>query len=664
MPIPENSSQRLGRLVFLVSHVHLTEPPSRLAREVLRVAERYKDAAEIQVVDQPLNGALAFAQALERADAVDVFICAGATGDYLRRHLNAPVVLMRVEGFGLLAALVQAGRVARKVGILSYREVSRELEEALPLFPLEVRQAAYTTLKQAQERVSELAADGCQVIVGSSMVTELAQQAGLTGILVATGNAIRQAFDDAMAILRSTRADAAKRQRLDTILHHLTDGVLAIAQDGTVQSLNPAMAEFLEVSPRWAVGRSIREVAPCIPLESVLQSLAAEEGRIITRGDRTIVASMLPLFEDGVPAGAVVTSQETAAVQRTDRRIRSSTRPSSFTAKYRLSQILGEAPAIRSVVRLAERYSQTDSTVLIAGESGTGKELFAQGIHNASRRCKGPFVAINCAAFPETLLESELFGYEEGAFSGSRKGGKPGLFESAHTGTIFLDEIGDMPLSLQTRLLRVLQEREVLRLGGTEPTPIDVRVITATNRDLRERIAAGAFREDLFYRVNILRLQLPALRERKGDIPAIARRILADVARRCGTARNPERLLGLIAPFLESYSWPGNIRELENVLERAALAMADLPPSETFSAAHLHALIPELFAASDVVPGSGKSGASNFKSIARALESTHVRRALEECGGNVERASRQLGISRSTLWRRLKSYKAGSTAPE
>jgi propionate catabolism operon transcriptional regulator len=664
MPTTEASSQRPGRLVFLVSHVHLTEPPSRLAREVLGVAERYKDAAEIQVVDQPLAGAVAYAQALERADAVDVFICAGATGDYLRRHLSAPVVLMRVSGFDLLAALVQAGRVARKVGILSYREVSRELEEALPLFPLEVRQAAYTTLKQAQERVNELAADGCQVIIGSSMVTELAEQAGLTGILVVASNAIRQAFDDAMAILRSTRADAAKRQRLDTILHHLTDGVLAIAQDGTVQSLNPAMAEFLGVSPEWAVGRSIREVAPAIPLESVLQSLAAEEGRIITHGDRTIVASMIPLFEDGVPAGAVLTSQETAAVQRTDRRIRSSTRPSSFTAKYRLSQILGEAPSIRSVVRLAERYSQTDSTVLIAGESGTGKELFAQGIHNASRRCKGPFVAINCAAFPETLLESELFGYEEGAFSGSRKGGKPGLFESAHTGTIFLDEIGDMPLSLQTRLLRVLQEREVLRLGGTEPTPVDVRVLTATNRDLRERIAAGEFREDLFYRVNILRLQLPALRERKGDIPAIARRILADVSRRCGTARNPERLLGLIAPFLESYSWPGNIRELENVLERAALAMADLPPQQNFSPAHLHALIPELFAASDAAPGSGKGGASNFKSIARAVESTHVRRALEECGGNVERASRQLGISRSTLWRRLKSYKAESTAPE
>ncbi len=458
---------RPGRVVVLVSHVQLRATPSRLAREVLEVVEKYRGAADIEVVDRALADALEYAKGRECANDVDIFICAGATGAYLQRNLTAPVVLIRVSGFDILTALHRASRAGRKVGILSYREVSRALLDAQPLFKLDVRQASYTTLKEAQARVRELSAEGCEVIVGSSMVTELAEENGLTGILVVTADAIRQALDDAMAILRGTREDAARRQHLDTILHHLTDGVLAIGPDGKVQSLNPAMAQFLEVTPQWAVGRPIAEVAPFIPLDPVLQSLAPDEGRIITHGDRTIVANMLPLFENGVPAGAVLTCQETATVQRTDRRIRSSTRPSSFTAKYRLAQVIGDTPSIRSVVRLAEIYSQTDTTVLIAGETGTGKELFAQGIHNASRRRKGPFVAINCAAFPESLLESELFGYEEGAFSGSRKGGKLGLFESAHTGTIFLDEIADMPISLQTRLLRVLQEREVLRLGST-----------------------------------------------------------------------------------------------------------------------------------------------------------------------------------------------------
>ena len=654
MPDP-TAPQRPGRIVVLASHVHLAEVPSRLAREVNAVVEQYGEGADIRVVDRALADALEYAKSLERANAVDVFICAGATGAYLQRKLTAPVVLIRTTGFDILAALSRAGRAGRRVGILSYRDVSREVAEAQPLFTLDVRQAAYTTLDEARARVTELAAEGCEVIVGSSMVTELAEEAGLVGVLIVSATAIRQALDDAMALLRSTHEDAAKRQRLDTILHHLTDGVLAIGHDGKVQSLNPAMAQFLEVTPQWALGRHISEVAPFIPLDAVLQTLTADEGRIITRGHRTIVANMLPLFEDGVPAGAVLTCQETAAVQRTDRRIRSSTRPSSFTAKYRLSQLIGDTPAMKNVVRLAEIYAHNDSTVLIAGESGTGKELCAQGIHNASRRRKGPFVAINCAAFPETLLESELFGYEEGAFSGSRKGGKPGLFESAHTGTIFLDEIGDMPVSLQTRLLRVLQEREVLRLGGTEPTPVDVRVLTATHYDLRERIRAGAFREDLFYRVSILRLQLPPLRERREDIPAIARRVLEDIGRRSGIARDPGEIVALLKPFMESYAWPGNIRELENVIERAALAAAHLPPGEAISSEHLRAMIPELFARAEPPKLEARALLPNMKAVTRSVETAHIRSALEECGGNVAEASRRLGVSRSTLWRRLKA---------
>ena len=654
MPDSGNPPRRLGRILVLVSHVQLTATPSRLAREVAEVVEKYRDQADIEVVDHALADALEYAKSLERTDAVDVFVCAGATGAYLQRNLTAPVVLIRTSGFDMLAALNRAGKAGRKVGILSYRAVSPELQDAQPLFTIDVRQAAYTTLREAQAQVKEMAADGCEVIVGSSMVTELAEEAGLTGVLIVSPNAIREALDDAMAILRGTREDAAKRQRLDTILHHLTDGVLAIDREGRVQSLNPAMAQFLEVKSQWAVGRPISEVAPFIPLDDVLHSLTADEGRIITHGNRTIVANMLPLFEDGVPAGAVLTCQETAAVQRTDRRIRSSTRPSSFTARYRLAQVIGETPAMRNVVRLAGIYAQTDSTVLVTGESGTGKELCAQGIHNASRRRKGPFVAINCAAFPEALLESELFGYEEGAFTGSRKGGKPGLFESAHTGSIFLDEIGDMPIGLQTRLLRVLQEREVLRLGGTEPTPVDVRILTATHYDLRERIAAGAFREDLFYRVSILRLHLPPLRERREDIPAIAKRILEDIGRRSGVSREPREIMALLGPFMASYAWPGNIRELENVIERAALAAAHLEPGEAITPDHLRAVIPELFARAEARMANAKAALPNMKAVSRSAESAHILKALEECGGNVAEASRRLGVSRSTLWRRLK----------
>jgi propionate catabolism operon transcriptional regulator len=349
----------------------------------------------------------------------------------------------------------------------------------------------------------------------------------------------------------------------------------------------------------------------------------------------------------------VLTCQETGAVQRADRQIRSSTRSTRFVARYRLSHIIGDSPVMKELLALAERYAQTESTILIHGESGTGKELFAQGIHNASRRHRGPFVAINCAAFPESLLESELFGYEEGAFTGSRKGGKPGLFELAHTGTIFLDEIGDMPLALQTRLLRVLQEREVMRLGSAEPTPIDIRVIAATHRHLRKRIADNQFRDDLYYRLNILRLNLPSLRDRKEDIRAIAGHVLQQTIKRCGANCSSEQLLHVLLPYLENHGWPGNIRELENVIERAVLGLAGSRATDKLDERQINRIMADLFDDDDL-PIVVQNGADlSLKALAKSTELTRIRQVLDECSGNLEKASRRLGISRTTLWRRL-----------
>jgi propionate catabolism operon transcriptional regulator len=247
------------------------------------------------------------------------------------------------------------------------------------------------------------------------------------------------------------------------------------------------------------------------------------------------------------------------------------------------------------------------------------------------------------------LLESELFGYQEGAFSGSRKGGKPGLIEAAHRGTLFLDEIGDMPVSLQTRLLRVLQEREVLRLGATEPISIDIRIIAATHQDLSEAITAGEFRSDLYYRLNILRLQTVPLRERSEDIADIARAILR---RLDGETRMPalqERLLEALLPRLLTYHWPGNIRELENILERATLSAQDLLQGSELNDRNLALVIPELLKGQ----AQGPALAADLKSIAKEKARQYVRETLQACDGDLVETARRLGISRSTLWRRL-----------
>jgi propionate catabolism operon transcriptional regulator len=312
---------------------------------------------------------------------------------------------------------------------------------------------------------------------------------------------------------------------------------------------------------------------------------------------------------------------------------------------------------------MALSCARSRATVLILGESGTGKELVAQGIHMASERRELPFVAVNCAAVSETLLESELFGYEEGAFTGARRGGKIGLFEAAHKGTIFLDEVGEMPLSLQSRLLRVLQEREVLRVGATEPTPVNVRVIAATHRNLLRHVEEGSFRQDLFYRLNILRIDMPPLRDRLDDLPELVRALHHKVCTRLDLdpARTEAIATALIAQA-PSYHWPGNVRELENLVERlvayadphaAPYAKDDDNVSPDAARTFVHTVAPELFLAEG--PTEPADAPSSLKAHQAQRERAEIQRVLDECGGDRTLASQRLGISRTTLWRKLNS---------
>jgi propionate catabolism operon transcriptional regulator len=344
----------------------------------------------------------------------------------------------------------------------------------------------------------------------------------------------------------------------------------------------------------------------------------------------------------------VLTCQDSAAIQRVDRHLRARRRSPAPTERYRLDDIIGRSAPIQRAKALAAQYARSDATVLIVGESGTGKELFAQGIHSHSHRVSQPFIVVNCAAFSESLLESELFGYEDGAFTGARKGGKVGLFEAAHTGSIFLDEIGEMPVSLQTRLLRVLQEREILRIGATEPTPINVRVIAATHRSLPERIAGGEFRRDLYYRLNILRLELPCLRERREDLPALAAYLLGKVAARQRiSTRHAAPVVDELLRRAATYAWPGNVRELENLVER--IASSCTRDDTGLAPGRLDELVPEI--------AGGTLPAARLADRLADSELEVIQRVLEECNGNRLLACEKLGIGRTTLWRKLAKSK-------
>jgi DNA-binding NtrC family response regulator len=344
--------------------------------------------------------------------------------------------------------------------------------------------------------------------------------------------------------------------------------------------------------------------------------------------------------------------------------------------KYQFNQIIGSAAKMQAVFKMIERVADTDSTILILGESGTGKELVARALHFNSRRQFAPFVPINCTALPENLLESELFGHRRGAFTGAIND-KKGLFQEADGGTIFLDEVGSMPPLLQTRLLRVLQEREVRRVGDNTPIFVNVRVVAAANEPLEKKIKDGSFREDLYYRLNVIPIQLPNLRERRDDIPLLVAHFLKEkVHARTNRAFQMTRQ---VMEILCAYDWPGNVRELENAIERAAtlcegdvIQAADLPPSllaavgtansaqDTGPAAPLPA-VPDsaLYPlrnpdSSAQQPGqTATESVTPLKTFLREQEQAHLNRALQQCGGDKERAALLLGISLATLYRKL-----------
>ncbi|RRS02518.1 propionate catabolism operon regulatory protein PrpR [Aquabacterium soli] len=634
----------------------------RLNKMLQELAPDFHTRATVEVLDMGFEQAVNRVRELQASRPVDVVVSAGSNGAYLRQHLEMPVVLVKVGGFDLMQALARAKRLSSHVGLVTYEGMLPDLSPYGELFELGVTQRTYRTEEEARSTVRELHGAGAQVFVGSGLVADLADQMGLTGMFLYSAEAVREALDDAVEVARAARIEQAKRERLNAILTQLSDGVIAVDRDERIQTLNPAMAQLLGVAPAPWLGRRLSEVCPELGLQNTLRLAVPDLERIERVKGKALIVNRMPIVEQGVLTGAVLSCQDPISIQRVDRHIRSRIKPQAEAPRYVLEQVLGDSAAIQQVRTLARRCAASPATVLVIGESGTGKELVAQGIHRASERRDMPFVAVNCAAVSESLLESELFGYEEGAFTGARRGGKIGLFEAAHNGTIFLDEVGEMPVTLQTRLLRVLQEREVLRVGATEPTPVNVRVIAATHRDLMAQVQQGLFRLDLFYRLNILRIDMPSLRERLDDVPAIAAALQRQACARLGLApRQVQPLIDALVAQAPHYGWPGNVRELDNLIERllAYAGPADegarpVPPGQAMD--FLRSVAPELFSGPTALqpPTEGK-GLQVRKGRQADAELAEILSVLAACGGDRAKASEQLGISRTTLWRKLKA---------
>jgi propionate catabolism operon transcriptional regulator len=622
----------------------------RLGRVLARLVPEVAGQAHIELVGHAFEDAVAAVRALHARTPVDAVVAAGASGEWLRQHLDIPVAMVEVRGFDLMRALATARSISSRVGLVSFDGPSEHLAQLDALFGMGIAQFSYHSPDDAPACVEALRAAGVEAVVAPGLVADLAEQAGIASVLMYSDDAVRQALQDAVHLARHSRAERARHERLGTILSQLQDGVVAVDLRQRIEALNPVMSELLGASVAELVGRVLSDVEPVLDLSATLLLREAPADEVLQIGMRTLVVRRVPIVENGEVTGALLVCRDPAVIQRADRHLRANQRQRSAPARYRIEAFTGDSTAARRVRELAQQCATSDATVLIIGESGTGKELVAQGIHTASRRATQPFLAVNCAALTESLLESELFGYEEGAFTGARRGGKTGLIEAAHTGTLFLDEIGDMPLALQTRLLRVLQEREVLRIGATAAVPVDLRVIAATHADLAAQVDRGLFRRDLYYRLAVLRIETPPLRERGADTALLATGL---TARRAATAGlPPAQALTWLAALLElatGYGWPGNVRELENLVERLLACHRYLAPGGRLDRTRLLEVFPECAQAR---PAPVRD--LLLKDARVTAERRRVREVLQSVQGHQDQACAILGISRSTLWRRLR----------
>ncbi|CAH2466254.1 MULTISPECIES: sigma-54 interaction domain-containing protein [Bacillus] len=444
---------------------------------------------------------------------------------------------------------------------------------------------------------------------------------------------------------------------LEAIINSSEEAISVVDEKGRGLVINPAYTKLTGLTEEDIIGKPA--TTDIVEGESmhmkVLRTRRAVRGIHMKIGQkkRDVIVNVAPVIVDGILKGSVGVIRDVSEIQKlTNELNRARQIIRTLEAKYSFDDIVGDSDETTAAIEQAKLGANTPATVLLRGESGTGKELFAHAIHNGSNRKYNKFVRVNCAAISETLLESELFGYEEGAFSGAKRGGKRGFFEEANNGSVFLDEIGELSANTQAKLLRVLQEKEIVKVGGTKAIPINVRVIAATHVNLEKAILEGKFREDLYYRLNKIPIQIPSLRQRKGDIPAIAERLIQKINQDYG--RNVEGLTDSAISYLQSYEWPGNVRELENILGRAIIFMNyneiyidvhHLPPlhKEEQVETKQNNLLPEL-------------EEKALEHLVTEFEGNIIREYLEKFDGNKTKTAKALGISVRNLYYKIEKH--------
>ncbi|MCL6447992.1 MAG: sigma 54-interacting transcriptional regulator [Armatimonadetes bacterium] len=560
--------------------------------------------------------------------------------EFVANDLNIkdlPMVHVSVSPYDVFNNLYQLSRKYKKITYIGFWKEADSYDFNLyeQILGIKIHTYLFTSYQDIDQKINEALENGADaVLTTGECIARVFRELNIDVQVIYPGRSvIIEAIQRANEILKFRMKDIYHNRQLSTIINSVSDGILLMDREKKIILTNSTAQQILNKGSSNVLNK----------IKSNLGD--ADTHQIIKLNGAQYYISKNTISLDKSDCCFLITIKDAYEVQKVEQQIRCEIAKKGLKAKHTFDDLVGSSDAFKKVVEKAKKFSASDTTVLITGESGTGKELFAQSIHNASKRRNGPFVGINCAALPENLLETELFGHVRGAFTGATSE-KQGLFELAHNGTIFLDEIGEIPLSVQAKLLRVIQEKEVRRIGGEKIIPIDVRIIAATNKDLRKEIEVGRFRTDLYYRLNVLRLNIPPLRERKEDIPALMA---------CFFERYAQKLADelVIDPYLLDamlkYDWPGNIRELENFCERYFLLGNDRHLLEEE--------MKEWFFIKDKHQET-RSTDNNYMIIKRGtlaeMEHEIIKKLFAEYNGNRKKLAGILGISRTTLWKLLK----------
>ena len=540
---------------------------------------------------------------VSRSQGAKVLIAFGMFAKIVRQSVDVPVIMVDLQAEDVMDALLEASKLGKRIAIFGFRRVLKDVFYVRDLLSIDLVWLPTVSPEKIPHELEKV--QDIDVLVGGYYQARIAKQYGIPTVLIKTRDSeIRKAISLAQSYLekRQDESETGTPMMESSIYAAITVDCL-----GEILMMNRLASEYLKLDQLNAVAFSVDDVCPQFSrIADVISTRRPYLNQIAKLEDRIFLYHAEPILRkrDGTLEGVSVIFQDVNTVMSSEVSIRRTLTTKENQAVYSFDHILGNSPCMTQALRLALRYSKVDETVLIQGETGVGKEMFAQGIHRASRRRDMPFVAVNCASLPESILESELFGYVKGAFTGASRDGKRGLFECAHTGTIFLDEIGEISPSMQGKLLRVLQEHSIRRIGAETPIPIDIRIIAATNRDLVSMVREGTFRADLYFRINVLGLCIPPL---------------------------PPKSTSTI----EWLDWPGNIRELQNMVRRVSV----ISDSDEIGPEQVETYIQEN---------------RGLSAVGGSLRSRYtLEEALALSGGNKLRAAELLGISRATLYRML-----------